>query len=53
LFDIQRQRTHIAVLAGFFLAHPRRMPGLVQFARRISRARKTLSNALVRIVRDL
>jgi len=53
LFDIQRQRTHIAVLAGFFLAHPRRMPGLVQFARRISRARKTLSNALLRIVRDL
>ena len=53
LFDIQQQRTHIAALARFFLAHPRRMPGLVQFARRILRARKTLSNALVRIVRDL
>jgi len=53
LFDIQRQRTQIAVLAKFFLAHPRGMPGLIQFARRISRARKTLSNALVRIVRDL
>ena len=53
LFDIQRQRTHIAVLARFFLAHPRRMPGLFQFARRISRARKTLSNALVWIVGDL
>jgi Phosphorylase superfamily len=53
LFDIQRQRTHIAGLAKFFLAHPRRVPGLVQFARRISRARKSLSNALVRIVRDL
>ena len=53
LFDIQRQRTHIAVLAKFFLSHPKRMPGLIQFARRISRARKTLSNALVRIVRDL
>jgi nucleoside phosphorylase len=53
LFDIQRQRTHIAVLARFFLAYPRRMPGLVQFARRISRARKTLSNALVWIVGDL
>src|SRR6478672_4948310 len=53
LFDIQRQRTHIAVLARFFLAHPRRMPSLVQFARRISRARKTLSNALVWIVGDL
>jgi nucleoside phosphorylase len=53
MFDIQRQRTRIVGLARFFLAHPRRMPGLVQFARRISRARKTLSNALVRIVRDL
>ncbi len=53
LFDIQQQRTHIGVLAKFFLAHPKRMPGLVQFARRIARARKTLSNALVQIVREL
>lgn len=53
LFDIQQQRTPILVLAGFFLAHPRRMPGLVQFAKRIARARKTLSNALARIVPDL
>jgi len=53
LFDIQRQRTHFVLLAKFFLAHPRRMPGLVQFAKRIARARKTLSNALVRIVHDL
>jgi nucleoside phosphorylase len=53
LFDIQQQRTHIAALAKFFLTHPRRMPGLVQFARRIARARKTLSNALVQIVRGL
>lgn len=53
LFDIQRQRTPIAVLARFFLAHPRRIPGLIQFAKRIARARKTLSNALVRIVPDL
>ena len=53
LFDIQRQRTHVVLLAKFFLAHPRRMPSLVQFAKRIARARKTLSNALVRIVHDL
>ena len=53
LFDIQRQRTHFVLLAKFFLAHPRRMPGLVQFAKRIARARKTLSNALVRIVHDV
>ena len=53
LFDIQRQRTHVVLFAKFFLAHPKRMPGLVQFARRIARARKTLSNSLVRIVHDL
>jgi nucleoside phosphorylase len=53
LFDIQQQRTHIGALAKFLLAHPRRMPDLIQFARRIARARKTLSNALVRIVHDL
>jgi len=52
LFDIQQQRTHIAVLTKFFLADPRRIPGLLQFARRISRARKTLANALVSIVRS-
>ena len=49
LFDIQQQRTHIAVLARFFLAHPRRIPGLVQFARRIARARKTLRMRLRRL----
>jgi nucleoside phosphorylase len=53
LFDIQHQRTHLAVLAGFLLSHPTRMPGLLQFAKRIARARKILSNALVRIVPDL
>jgi hypothetical protein len=53
LFDIQRQRTHVIALARFFLAHPSRVPGLVQFAKRIARARKILSNALVRIVPDL
>ena len=53
LFDIQQQRTHIGVLAKFFLAHPGRMPSLVQFARRIARARTTLANALVAIVHEL
>jgi adenosylhomocysteine nucleosidase len=53
LFNIQKQRTHVAALARFFLAHPGRVLGLVQFARRITRARKILSNALVRIVPDL
>jgi len=53
LFNIQKQRTQVAALARFFLAHPGRVLGLVQFARRITRARKILSNALVRIVPDL
>jgi hypothetical protein len=53
LFDIQQQRTQLAVLAKFFLAHPTRMPGLVQFARRIARARNILANALVAIVNKL
>jgi adenosylhomocysteine nucleosidase len=51
LFDIQQQRTHIAMLARFFLARPTRIPSLVQFARRIARARKTLADALVEEVR--
>jgi nucleoside phosphorylase len=53
LFDIHRQRTRISVLAKFFLTHPRRVPGLVQFARRISRAKKVLAHALAAIVRQL
>ncbi len=53
LFDIQRQRTDMVRLAKFFLAHPTRLPGLVQFARRISRAKKILGRALATIVREL
>jgi nucleoside phosphorylase len=53
LFDIQQQRTHIAALAKFFLAHPHRAPDLIQFARRIGRARKILANALVEVVNKL
>jgi adenosylhomocysteine nucleosidase len=52
LFDIQRQRTPVAMLAKFFFAHPRRLPDLVQFARRIARARKILASALVAIMRS-
>jgi adenosylhomocysteine nucleosidase len=53
LFDIQQQRPRLGIFAKFFLAHPSRIPSLIQFAKRITRARKTLSNALVRIVHDL
>jgi nucleoside phosphorylase len=53
LFDVQQQRTHLATLAKFFLTHPGRIPGLVQFGRRIARARKTLSNALNAVVHGM
>jgi adenosylhomocysteine nucleosidase len=53
LFDIAKQRTDLPKLAAFFLAHPNRIPCLVQFARKIARARKILANALVEIVREL
>jgi nucleoside phosphorylase len=52
LFDIQQQRTHVLNLGTFFLAHPNRITSLVQFARRIARARKILASALVAIVRS-
>jgi adenosylhomocysteine nucleosidase len=53
LFDVEQQRTHISALAKFLLAHPNRIPGLIQFARRIARARQILTNALVAVVNKL
>jgi nucleoside phosphorylase len=53
LFDIEQQQTRFLTFATFFLAHPNRVPRLVQFAKRIARAKKTLANALVQIVREL
>jgi nucleoside phosphorylase len=53
LFDVQQQRTPIVPFAKFFLAHPKRIPSLVQFARRIARARTILTNAMVEITRRI
>ena len=53
LFDIERQQTRMLKLATHLLAHPTRVPHLVQFARRIARARKVLADALVEAVRNL
>jgi nucleoside phosphorylase len=50
LFDIAKQRTDLPKLARFFLAHPNSIPGLLQFARKIAHARKTLADVLVAIV---
>ena len=53
LFDIKKQRTHVAALARFLLADPRRITGLVQFAKRISHARKILASALNAVVQGI
>src|SRR5882724_5727287 len=53
LFDVAIQRTDLPKLATFFLTHPNRIPGLLQFARKIAHARKRLADALVAIVREL
>ena len=52
LFDIEQQRTHMLKLARLLLTHPHRVPGLLQFARRIAHARKILASALIAIVRN-
>ena len=53
LFNVDQQRTNLLRLTAFFLAHPNRVPRLIQFARRIARVQKVLANALVEIVRVL
>ena len=53
LFDVEQQRSRFLTLARFFLAHPNRLPRLVQFARRIATARKTLADALVALINKL
>ena len=51
LFDIQQQRTPVGRFAKFFLSHPTRIPSLVQFSRKIARARTVLTKALLEVVR--
>ena len=53
LFDIQKQRTDALRFARFFVAHPRRIAQLIQFATRIARARTALADALVKVVRNV
>lgn len=53
LFDIEQQRTQMGKLGKYFLVHPNRIPSLIQFAKRIRRARKILADALVKVVREL
>jgi nucleoside phosphorylase len=53
LFDIERQRTRMLKFAKYFVAHPKRLPRLVQFASRIARARKILASALITLISKL
>ena len=53
LFDIEYQRTRLLKLARFLLAHPNKIPRLIEFARRIARARKILAAALVTLINKL
>jgi nucleoside phosphorylase len=53
LFDLERQQTQMLNLATYLFAHPHRVPRLVQFARRIARAKKILANAVVDVLRTL
>ena len=50
LFDIEQQRTRLLKLVTFFLAHPHRVPRMVQFVRGIAHARKILATALVALI---
>lgn len=53
LFDLERQRTSITKLALHLSKHPGAIPRLIVFARRVARARSTLANALLAVVRNL
>jgi purine-nucleoside phosphorylase len=50
---VVNQRTNLVKLAAFFLKRPNRVPRLIQFAKRISRARETLASAIVDVVTTL
>ena len=53
LFDVERQRTNAMKLSLHLLRHPTAIPRFVLFARRIARARTTLANALLEVVRAI
>ena len=53
LFDLERQRTDFAKLIPYLLRHPGAIQHLLRFSRRIARARKVLTNAILAVVREL
>ena len=53
LFNIERQRTSVVRLVLYLVRHPTRLRGLIRFMSQIARARETLTEALVVVVRAL
>src|SRR6266545_938985 len=53
LFDVVNQRTNLVKLSAFFLTRPNHVPRLIQFAKRIARARETLASAIVDVATAL
>jgi len=50
LFDIEAQKPKSFRLGTYLVAHPTAIPRLLRFSRQISRARKNLTDALVRLL---
>jgi adenosylhomocysteine nucleosidase len=50
LFDIAKQNTNFLRLGAYLLAHPIAIPRLLRFSRQIARARKSLTDALTRLL---
>jgi len=52
LFDLERQKTPLAPLALHLLTRPHSIAGLLRFNGQIKQARKTLTDALTRLIAD-
>jgi adenosylhomocysteine nucleosidase len=53
LFNIERQRTSVVRLVLYLLRHPTRLRGLIRFMSQITRARESLTKALVAVATAL
>jgi adenosylhomocysteine nucleosidase len=52
LFDIERQRTPALRLIKYLIAHPAAVPRLLRFVQQIGQARRSLTGALVTVLRS-
>jgi adenosylhomocysteine nucleosidase len=53
LFDLEQQQTNLRVLLPYLLGHPRAIPSLIAFARRVGHARKRLAHAIATVLPHL